>query len=71
MAYNLTRAAGILAAGTFTQARTGTIRAKLVAVPARIASSARRIRIRLPESWPWQQSFERLFTAIRPPPKTA
>ena len=71
MAYNLTRTAGILAAGTFTKARTGTIRARLVNIPARIASSARKIRIRLPEAWPWQQGLERLFTALHRPPQSA
>ncbi|MFC3480680.1 IS1380 family transposase [Kocuria carniphila] len=71
MAYNLTRTAGILAAGEFARARTGTIRARLVNLPARIASSARRIRIRLPQAWPWQQGFERLFTAVHPPPQPA
>ena len=71
MAYNLTRTAGTLAAGEFTRARTGTIRARLVNLPARIASSARRIRIRLPQAWPWQQGFERLFTAVHPPPQPA
>lgn len=71
MAYNLTRTAGVIAAGAFARARTGTIRAKLVSVPVRAASSARRIRLRLPESWPWQHAFERLFTVIHPPPKTA
>jgi hypothetical protein len=71
MAYNLTRATGILAAGAFTKARTGTIRTRLVNMPARIASSARRIRIRLPQGWPWQQGFERLFTAVHPPPQPA
>lgn len=70
MAYNLTRTAGLLAAGTFTKARTGTIRAKLVNIPGRLASSARRLRIRMPDSWPWQHAFERLFTAIHPPPQT-
>ncbi|MFB9074756.1 IS1380 family transposase [Citricoccus parietis] len=71
MAYNLTRAGGILAAGAFTRARTGTIRAKLVNLPARIVSSARRIRLRLPESWPWHQAFKRLFTALHRPPQLA
>lgn len=71
MAYNLTRTAGILAAGQFARARTGTIRTRLVNIPARIASSARRIRIRLPQAWPWQQGFERFFTAIHPPPQPA
>src|SRR6185312_656218 len=71
MAYNLTRTAGLLAAGKFTKARTATIRAKLINVPARIASSARKIRIRLPEAWPWQAPWEKLFTAVNAPPQPA
>ncbi|MDQ6752153.1 MAG: IS1380 family transposase [Actinomycetota bacterium] len=71
MAYNLTRTAGIIAAGPFAKARTGTIRRKLINVPARIASSARRVRLRMPESWPWQAGWETLFTATHAPPQTA
>lgn len=71
MAFNLARAAGILAAGPFAKARTGTIRRKLVNVPARIASSARRVRLRLPETWPWQKAWERLFASLHPPPEAA
>lgn len=52
MAYNLTRTSGVLAAGQFAKARTGTIRARIITVPARIASSARRIVLHLPEAWP-------------------
>lgn len=70
MAYNLTRTAGVLAAGPFTKARTGTIRRKIINVPARIASSARRIRLHLPEAWPWQKAWEILFTATHAPPQT-
>ena len=70
IAYNLSRAAGILAGGRFTKARTGTIRNRLINVPARIAASARKIRLRLPENWPWQQAWERLFTTIHDPPAT-
>lgn len=40
----------ILAAEPFGKARTGTIRRKLIHVPARIATSARRIRLHLPGS---------------------
>lgn len=65
MAFNLTRAAGTLAGGTFAKAETATIRAKLINVPAR------RIRLPLPESWPWQQHFQRLFEHNHPPPRTA
>lgn len=38
MAYNLTRTVGLLASGKFGKARTGTILAKLIHFPARIAS---------------------------------
>ncbi len=71
MAYNLTRAAGILAAGHFAKARTGTIRRKLIHVPARIATSARRIRLHLPEAWPWRPAWEGLFTTVHAPPQAA
>jgi len=70
-AYNLTRAAGILAAGPFGKARTGTIRRKLIHVPARIATSARRIRLHLPEAWPWKTAWEELFTIVHAPPEGA
>jgi hypothetical protein len=68
MAFNLARAAGTLAAGPFAKARTGTIRRKLVNLPARIAASARKIRLRLPANWPWQNAWEQLFTAAHAPP---
>ncbi|MET4136519.1 IS1380 family transposase [Pseudarthrobacter sp. PvP090] len=71
MAYNLTRAAGLLAAGHFGKARTGTIRRKLIHVPARIATSARRIRLHLPESWPWQTPWQALFDHLYPPQQPA
>jgi hypothetical protein len=71
MAYNLTRAAGILAAGPFGKARTGTIRRKLIHVPARIASSARKIRLHLPEAWPWQTPWQSLCDHLYPPPQPA
>ncbi|MGY2742887.1 IS1380 family transposase [Arthrobacter sp. UYCu723] len=71
MAYNLTRAAGLLAAGPFGKARTGTIRRKLIHVPARIATSARKIRLHLPEAWPWQTAWQGLFEHLYPPPQPA
>lgn len=71
MAYNLTRAAGLLAAGPFAKARTGTIRRKLIHLPARIASGARKIRLHLPETWLWQTAWEHLFTSVHAPPTAA
>ena len=71
MAYNLTRTAGTLAAGRFGKARTGTIRRKLIHVPARIATSARRIRLHLPKAWPWQTPWRALFDILYPPLRPA
>jgi hypothetical protein len=50
IAFNLTRAAGALASVFHARATTATIRAQLIAVPARLARSARRLRLHLPES---------------------
>ena len=70
IAFNLTRTAALLAdhAGRLARATTATIRRTLITVPARIAQSARRIILHLPEAWPWHTAFERLFTATHAPP---
>ena len=77
IAFNLTRAAAIAAAGRIPKASrlatatTATIRRKLIHLPARVASSARRITLHLPESWPWLQDWTRLFDRVADPPPTA
>jgi hypothetical protein len=71
MAFNLTRAAAALAGGTLARATTATVRRTLVAVPARVASSARRLTLHLPTSWPWQHGWTELFTHACGPPDTA
>ncbi|RFU18759.1 IS1380 family transposase [Geodermatophilus marinus] len=71
MAFNLTRAAGALASTFHARATTGTIRAQLINVPARIARSARRLRLHLPERWPWQTAWTQLFDATLGPPTAA
>ena len=64
IAFNLTRAAAALtAAPELVRATTATVRRKLIHVPARVASSARRITLHLPHAWPWQQ---RLDPPVRP-----
>ena len=70
IAFNLTRAAGIIAdqAGRLARATTATIRRTIVNIPARLARSARRITLHLPEAWPWQTAFDRLFTHTHAPP---
>jgi hypothetical protein len=71
MAFNLTRAAASLTNTDLRRATTTTIRRKLIAVPARIATSARRITLHLPKIWPWQTAWTELFTRIADPPDTA
>ena len=73
IAFNLTRAAGVIAdhTGRLTRATTATIRRTLIHVPARLARSARRITLHLPEAWPWQTAFDRLFTTTHAPPPAA
>jgi hypothetical protein len=67
IAFNLTRAAGVLASKLHARARTGTIRAQLIAVPARIANRARSWLLHLPRNWPWQGAWQTLFDALRDP----
>ena len=47
-----------------TRARTATIRRTLVTVPARIASSARRLTLHLPRGWPWETAWNTLFNNL-------
>ncbi|MDI9940700.1 IS1380 family transposase (plasmid) [Rhodococcus opacus] len=62
MAFNLTRAAGTLTGDPrLAKATTGTIRRTIVSVPARIASSARRLTLHLPQGWPWETAWNALF----------
>ena len=68
IAFNLTRAAGAIASVFHAKATTATIRRQLIAVPGRLARSARRLVIHLPQDWPWQDSWEGLFNAACGPP---
>lgn len=68
IAFNLTRAAGTLAAPDLAKATTATLRRKLIAVPARVATSARRITLHLPTAWPWENAWTALFDRVSDPP---
>jgi hypothetical protein len=70
MAFNLTRAAATLAGADLARATTATIRRKLITVPARVASSARRVTLHLPTAWPWETAWSRLFNHGCGPPAT-
>jgi hypothetical protein len=69
IAFNLSRAIGSLAGTELGKARSGTIRRKLINLPARISTSARKIRLHLPASWPWEDGWTALFTAAFGPPE--
>ncbi len=71
IAFNLTRAAGAIASAFHAKATTATIRRHLIAVPARLARSARRLALHLPQHWPWQSAWQALFTATCGPPTPA
>lgn len=49
MAFNLSRAAATITGTTLAKATTATIRRKLIAIPARVATSARRLTLHLPQ----------------------
>ena len=68
IAFNLTRTAAAIAGSDLARATTATIRTKLITVPARVASSARRVTLHLPTAWPWQSAWTRLFTHGCGPP---
>jgi len=70
IAFNLTRAAGSLAAPDLARATTATVRRKLISLPARVATSARRITMHLPRDWPWETAWTQLITRIADPPTT-
>ncbi len=71
VAFNLTRAAGAIASVFHAKATTATIRRHLITVPARIATSARRLTLHLPRDWPWQDGWEQLFASTCGPPTPA
>jgi len=72
MAFNLTRAAGCLASTFHARATTATLRAQLINVPTRLAHSARKLVLHLPERWPWQPAWQQLWDAtMGAPPQLA
>ena len=64
IAFNLTRAAATITGTALAKCRTATIRRTLVTVPARIASSARRLTLHLPRDWPWESAWNTLFNSL-------
>ena len=70
IAFNLTRTAATITGPALQSATTETIRRKLVSVPARVASSGRRITLHLPRAWPWEAAWTTLFNHALAPPQS-
>ena len=68
-AFNIARAAA--AAAAMTTARWATLRRRVITVPARIASRARRLVLHLPAQWPWQTAWTSLWETATGPPVPA
>jgi hypothetical protein len=64
IAFKLTRAAATLTGPALAKCRTAPIRRTLITVPARIASSARRLTLHLPRGWPWENAWNILFHSL-------
>jgi hypothetical protein len=61
IAFNLTRAAAVLAGTSHARTRTATVRAQLITTPARLAHSAHQQLLHLPTDWPWEAGLDELF----------
>ena len=70
MAFNLSRAIGTLTGADLGKAHTGTIRRKLISIPARISTSGCKTVLHVPARWPWETGWATLFAAACGPPRT-
>jgi hypothetical protein len=69
IAFNISRAAAV-AAGT-PRARMATMGRQVIAVPARLAATGRRLILHLPTRWPWRDAWTNLWDAATGPPTAA
>ena len=67
LAFNLARASNV-AAGMLT-ARWATLRRRIITVPARLATTGRRLVMHLPARWPWAPAWAALWDAATGPPR--
>ncbi|NYD42691.1 hypothetical protein BJZ21_002779 [Nocardioides panaciterrulae] len=69
IAFNIARAAAVAAGQA--KARWATLRSRIINVPARIASTSRRLVLHLPEHWPWAPAWLSLWSVATGPPAAA
>ncbi len=70
LAHNLLRWTHLLALPDQTVRTAATLRRRLIAIPGRLARSARRTTLRMPARWPWAPDFLAALARLRalPPP---
>ena len=66
IAFNIARATAVAAA--MRTARWATLRTRIINVPGRIAATGRRLVVHLPRHWPWDDSWELLWSTATSPP---
>lgn len=66
IAFNIARAAAV--AADLAKARWSSLRRKIIQVPGRIASTARRLDLHLPIQWPWAENWASLHAVATGPP---
>lgn len=64
LAHNLGRWTLTAAGPEFDAATVGSLRRKLITMPARLVSSGRRLRLRAPTNWPWRHAVERALAVV-------
>jgi hypothetical protein len=69
LAFNLARATAV--AADMAKARWASLRKKIIKIPARIATTARRLDLHLPRDWPWATQWDALWATATGPPATA
>ena len=67
LAFNLARAASI--AADMATARWATLRRRIITIPARLATTGRRLIMHLPARWPWAPAWAALWDAATGPPR--
>jgi hypothetical protein len=69
IAFNIARAAAVAAGQA--RMRWATLRTRIINIPARIATTGRRLVLHLPSHWPWARAWESLWSTATGPPATA
>ena len=69
IAFNIARAAAVAAA--MRTARWATLRTRIINIPARLASTGRRLLLHLPDRWPWATHWQQMWNTAHDPPHPA